>query len=137
MSKYDEIINIPHFEPKHPRMRLEVRAAEFAPFSALTGYSDEIKETARITSKEIIIDDNLKVILDRKLNFIQNNIGKNYDVIFTYFVKDNYKDGGKYIDKLGIVKKIDLNEKVVILSDKTKIPINNIIDIYISDINID
>ena len=137
MSKYDEIINIPHFEPRHPRMRLEVRVAEFAPFSALTGYSDEIKETARITSKEIIIDDNLKEILDRKLNFIQNNIGKNYDVIFTYFVKDNYKDGGKYIDKLGIVKKIDLNEKVVILSDKTKIPINNIIDIYISDINID
>lgn len=137
MSKYDDIISIPHFEPKHPRMRLEVRASEFAPFSALTGYSDKIKETARYTSQYIIIDDNLKEILDRKLSYIKKNLDKNYDVLFTYFVKDKFKEGGEYVNKLGKVKKIDLHEKLIILFDKTKIPINNVIDICINEINFD
>lgn len=137
MNKYNDIINIPHYEPKHPRMSIQTRVAEFAPFAALTGYSDEIKESARITDKRIEIDDNLKEIINTKLNFIQKNIDKNYDILFTYFTPDKRKEGGKYIDKLGQVKKIDLYEKIVVLTDKTKIPINEIIGIYSENIDID
>ena len=47
---YDDIINLEHYEPKyHKRMSRFQRAAQFAPFSALIGYSDNIKETARVT----------------------------------------------------------------------------------------
>ena len=42
---YDDIINLPHYEPKHhPRMSMWNRAAQFAPFAALTGYDAAIKE---------------------------------------------------------------------------------------------
>ena len=47
MDNYDDIINLPHYEPKHhPRMSMWNRAAQFAPFAALTGFDDAIKETA-------------------------------------------------------------------------------------------
>ena len=54
MGKYDDIINLPHYEPKnHKRMSMYARAAQFAPFAALTGYDDSVKETARLTNKRI------------------------------------------------------------------------------------
>jgi hypothetical protein len=47
-NDYDDIINLPHYEPKHhPRMSMWSRAAQFAPFAALTGYDDAIRDTAR------------------------------------------------------------------------------------------
>ena len=50
MSKYDEIINISHFDPvNHKRMSIMERAAQFSSFAALTGYSESVKETARLT----------------------------------------------------------------------------------------
>ena len=54
MKNYDDIINMPHHvSTKHPRLSMEKRAAQFAPFSALTGYEDEVKETARLTQNRI------------------------------------------------------------------------------------
>ena len=48
MGNYDDIINLPHYEPMHhPRMSMWNRAAQFAPFAALTGYADAIKDTAQ------------------------------------------------------------------------------------------
>ncbi len=47
-DKYNDIINLPHhISKKHERMSIEERSAQFAPFSALTGYDEIIKETAR------------------------------------------------------------------------------------------
>ena len=49
MKKYEEIINHPHYEPKnHPRMSKEMRAAQFAPYAALVGYSGAVRKTAKI-----------------------------------------------------------------------------------------
>ena len=67
-DNYEDIINLPHYEPKnHPRMSSYNRATQFAPFSALTGYEEQVKETARLTEKKIEIDDGLKEILGNKL----------------------------------------------------------------------
>ena len=129
-KNYDDIINLPHFESKkHKRMTLEARSAQFAPFSALTGYEDIVKETARLTDKKIEIDDEQKQILNNKLQFILKNIDLNPEITFTYFVKDNQKSGGKYIEKNGIIKKIDNINGLIILKDKSKIKINDIINI--------
>lgn len=130
IDNYEDIINLPHPEPKnHIRMSRGARSVQFAPFAALTGHSDVIKETARLTTKRIEIDDNLKSILNNKLQLIIDNIKDNPEIIFTYFIQDDKKSGGKYIDITGNVRKIDTIKGIVILLDKTKIPINEIIDI--------
>ena len=129
-KNYDDIINLPnHISLKHPRMSIEARSAQFAPFAALTGYNDAVKETERLTDKRIEIDDNLKQILNNKLNYILENIDKKTLIIITYFIPDNKKDGGKYIEKTGIIKKVDIINQYIYLYDKTKIPIKEIINI--------
>ena len=129
-KNYDDIINLPHYiSKKHPQMSIEARSAQFAPFSALTGYDEAIKETARLTDKRIEIDDGLKIILNNKLQYVLEKIKLKPEIIFTYFVYDDKKIGGKYVEKIGIVKKIDMVEQYVMLIDKTKIPILEIINI--------
>ena len=129
-KNYDDIINLPHYvSKKHPQMSIEARSAQFAPFSALTGYDEAIKETARLTDKRIEIDDGLKIILNNKLQYVLEKIKLKPEIIFTYFVYDDKKIGGKYVEKIGVVKKIDMVEQYVMLIDKTKIPILEIINI--------
>lgn len=129
-KNYDDIINLKHFEPiKHKRMGIDARSAQFAPFAALTGYNDAIKETARLTDKRIELTEDEKEKLNNQIMFIIENNYLNPLVVFTYFVKDNKKTGGKYIEKEGIIKKIDNINGYIILKDKTKIKIDDIINI--------
>lgn len=129
-SKYDDIINLPHHDSKkHPRMSKEARAAQFAPFAALTGYDDVIKETSRITSKRIEINEELKTILDTKLQIIHDRINEKPEITFTYFVPDTKKDGGEYVTITGNVLKIDEFNQNVILGDRSEIPITEIVEI--------
>ena len=127
---YSDIINLPyHTSLNHPRMSIEKRSAQFAPFAALTGYEELVKETARLTDKRIEIDEGLKQVLNDKLKNINENIKNKSMVTFTYFVPDSKKSGGKYVDYAGTVKKIDSYNGEIIMTDKTKISINEIIDI--------
>ncbi len=128
--QYDDIINLPHHVSKrHPQMSLYARSAQFAPFAALTGYDDAIKETSRETSEKIDIDDELKSILDSKLQIIMEHIKNKPEISFTYFIPDSKKDGGSYITVIGIVRKIDLYNQIIYLANNTEIPINDIINI--------
>ena len=130
VDKYEDIIDLPHYEPKnHTRMSMESRAAQFAPFAALTGYDEAVKETARITDKKIEIDDGLKTLLNNRLQILIDNIKSKPKASFTYFVKDKNKDGGKYITIIGSIKKVDKVKELVILENKTSISINDIINI--------
>ena len=130
--QYDDIINLPHHISKnHPQMSLYARSAQFAPFAALTGYEDAVKETARITTEQIEIDEELKLILDSRLQLIIEKIKTRPEVSFTYFVPDLKKEGGKYLTVTGIVKKIDTYNQIIYLANNTQIPINEIIDITI------
>ena len=127
---YDEIINLPHHvSKKHPPMSLYARSAQFAPFAALTGYEDAVRETARETTERIDIDDEIKSILDGKIQILTEQIKKKPEVSITYFLHDLRKDGGAYITVDGIIKKIDTYNQNIILADNTEIPINEIIDI--------
>jgi len=129
-DKYDDIINLPHHESKkHSRMSLEARSAQFAPFAALTGYDEAIKETARQTDKRIEINEELKKFLNEKLKLIKKEIHKKPKIIVTYFVPDSKKEGGKYITVKGNVIKIDEYKKKMILENNTEISISEIIDI--------
>lgn len=129
-NKYDDIINLPHhISKKHPRMSLYARSSQFAPFAALTGYEDAINETSRQTSKKIDIDEELKNILDSKLQIIIEQIKDKPEVTITYFIEDLKKEGGKYVTITGFVRKVDLYDQYIYFVDDKKIPINDIIDI--------
>ena len=128
--QYDDIINMEHHKSKkHPPMSLYARSSQFAPFAALTGYEDAVRETARQTGERIEIDDELKNILDGKIQILVEQIKKKPEAIFTYFIPDSTKNGGIYTNIIGIVKKIDTYSQKIILEDKTEIPICEIIDI--------
>ena len=129
-GKYDDIINMPHhISKKHPRMSLENRSAQFAPFAALTGYEDEVEETARIKDKKIEITDEIKSTINMRLQIIQEKINTKPKVTIKYFIPDNKKEGGSYKTVTSNVLKIDQYKKLVVLKDNTKIFISDIINI--------
>ena len=129
MDNYSDIINLSRPVSKRPRMSLEQRSAQFAPFAALTGYEGQVKETARLTNKKIEINEELKEILDLKIQLIQEKIKEQPDVTITYFIPDDKKQGGKYKTVTNSVKKIDTYKNEIILIDGTTIAIDEIIDI--------
>ena len=130
MNRYDDIINLKRPTSKiHKPMSLQARAAQFAPFQALTGYNEAIKEASRLTQKQIIIDDNQKELLNAKLKYLLSQIKNKPEVTLTSFVQDQNKPGGTYQTITNKINKIDLYNGQIILIDNTKIPIKNIINI--------
>ncbi len=129
-KNYDDIINLPNpTSKKHPRMSLYDRAAQFSPFAALTGHDAAIQETARLTDEKVELDEDTLNRLNEQLNIIRNYIGTNVIVSITYFVPDDRKSGGVYVTHSGAVKKIDEYERVIVMSDKKRIPMEQISEI--------
>ena len=129
MDDYSDIINLSRPVSKRPRMSLEQRSAQFAPFAALTGYEGQVKETARLTNKKIEINEELKEILNKKIQLIQEKIKEQPQIEITYFIPDSKKDGGKYETICNAIQKIDMYTNEFVMLDDTKIDIDNIIDI--------
>ena len=70
-EKYRDMIDLPYpGESKHTRMPVRDRAAQFAPFAALTGFGAVLKETERITEKRIVLDEYEKEKLNEKLRLL-------------------------------------------------------------------
>lgn len=128
-DNYQDIINLEHYELKHPRMSRYNRAAQFAPFAALTGYYEKVKEVARLTNKKIELDDALKELINCKLNQLNKVIKLKPEVEVTYFVPDIKKDGGEYLTKKGHIKRIDFVNRFLKFTDNKKIIIDEIISI--------
>ena len=127
-DNYDDIIHLPrHVSKRHPQMSLYNRAAQFAPFSALTGYGDAIAETARQTNSKIEIMEDNRQLMDRKLSILTTCLEEEPSITITYFQPDGRKDGGQYLTLTGIVKAIRTNERIIIMKDRTKIRIDTIV----------
>ena len=132
MGKYDDIINLPHPEPKkHPRMPMENRAAQFSPFAALTGHNEAIKETERLTDSKIELEQDAIEEINRKLMWIKDNIKSRPQVVVTYFVPDYKKTGGKYITSTVNIVKVDEINLSITTADGLTIALHNILDIVI------
>lgn len=130
--KYDEIINIKHFDPvNHKRMSIEERAAQFSSFAALTGYSESVKETARLTQGKKELSEDMKNEIDMKLQLIDEHMKKKPEVSVLYFIKDKKKSGGNYSEYNGVIRRIDKVNGKIIFTDKKIIDLNDIIDISI------
>lgn len=136
MGEYDDIINMPRFVSKrYPQMSMHDRAAQFSPFAALTGYDAAIKETARLTDKKINLDEDVLQKLDEILFVIRKKLdsGQKCRTVISYFEKDLKKDGGRYLDISGEVKRIDGYRNVIVLMDGNIIPIEDIMNIEIEE----
>ena len=132
MESYEDIINFPHFEPKyHPRMDAYSRAAQFAPFKALIGYEDDIKETSRLTDKKIEISEDKKKQMNENLFFLKENIKEKWIVTLTYFVPDSKKEGGIYQEYEGIIKAINETNHTLIFTSGNKIQFDDIYQIHL------
>lgn len=129
MNNYNDIINLDRPVSKHPHLSIDSRASQFAPFAALVGYDEQVKETARLTDKKIEIDDGLREIINNKLNYINEHIKENIEVSITYFVKDSKKNGGKYITKIGVVKRIDSVHETIKFIDNEVVYMKDVINI--------
>jgi hypothetical protein len=129
-SKYNDIINLPaHKSKKHPPMPFSNRAAQFAPFSALVGHKDVIKEAARSTGQKVELEEDAFAQLNDKLTMIQEGHWQHSEIVITYFVPDAKKHGGTYAEKMGIVKKINQMEGHIVMEDETCILLENICEI--------
>lgn len=130
MEKYSDIINLPHHvSATHKPMSLDNRAAQFAPFAALTGHNAAINETARLTSNKIELSADEQKVLSAKLNIVLEHVSEHPYLTFTIFIYDELKSGGKYIQISGEVKKYDEYERVIILTDGKPIKIEDITEI--------
>lgn len=130
---YSDIINLPHHVSRnHPRMTMMARAAQFAPFAALTGYDAVIDETARLTDKQVELEEYDNERLNRKLAELMEAADPQ-EITISYFKPDSRKSGGSYITLTGRVKKIDTYERVIYMDGGTKIPLGNIMDIVSDD----
>lgn len=128
MGKYDDIINMPHYRSKkRPAMSMENRAAQFAPFAALTGHGAAIEETARLTDVQIELDENSRQELGHRMAYLFSNLQQHPTVTFTHFVKDDKKAGGAYVMTTGTIKKTDESSNSLTLKDGHTIKLANII----------
>ena len=129
-GSYEDIINLPHHvSSKRPQMPMLDRAAQFSPFAALTGYDDAIHETGRLTDEKIDLSEEEKEALDRKQQILMERLGDHPALTVTYFVPDAKKSGGAYVTKSGSLKTIDKFERWILLTDGTKIPLDDVADI--------
>lgn len=126
-SNYDDIINLPHHvSRRHPQMSLYSRAAQFAPFAALSGYEEAIAETARCTVREAELIEDDRQLLDRKLSCLSSRLTEHPVVSITYFQPDMKKSGGKYMIATGIVREIDERGRMIRMDDGKLICIDTI-----------
>ena len=129
-DKYDSIVSLPHHvSMTRPQMPMSDRAAQFAPFAALTGYDAAIKETGRLTDEKIELDEEALTALDMKYQLLMDALTDAPAVTITYFQPDERKAGGKYVSAVGAVKKIDDFERRITMRDGTKIPMDDILSI--------
>ena len=127
---YDDIINLPHHVSRtRPQMPRADRAAQFATFAALGGYGAALVETARLTDRRIELEEDDRAAMDRKQQKLMERIGERPEVAVTWFVPDARKEGGQYITTVGRLKRIDEVQRVMVLVDRTEIPLDDVLDI--------
>lgn len=137
MNEYDDIINLPHHVSKsHPQMSMMNRAAQFAPFAALTGHSAAIEETARLTDEQRELADEDSDALNQKIAYLRETINEHPTITITYFEPDKKKAGGAYKSIEGQLQNIDDYNQAIVLKNGEVILLKSILDIQCTDLEL-
>lgn len=125
--RYDDIIALSRpLSLKHPPMPPLARAAQFAPFAALTGYDAAIRETARLTDTERELGDCARMELDAKLRILREHLHERPQLSATCFQPDERKAGGRYITITGRAKRLREPERELVLTDGTVLALDTL-----------
>ena len=129
-NNYDDIKHLsrPQYD-EFPPMSIHDRAAQFSPFAALVGYDDAVAETARLTDSKIELTEDQAAELNDKMNMLLDRISEQPEIRVTYFIPDEKKSGGRYVDKQGVVRIFDEYSQELVFMDKVRINIRDIIEI--------
>ena len=125
----------PRTELRAP-MPMKNRAAQFAPFAALTGYDDAVRETERLTDRRPDISEDRAEILDRRLRWLREHINAEPEITVTWFIPDLRKEGGACRTRAGRAKRLDEHNRTLLLEDSESIPISDICDLQISQADV-
>ncbi|MBQ3390459.1 MAG: hypothetical protein IJG57_05265 [Firmicutes bacterium] len=129
-NSYKDIIGLPHHvSPTRKRMPLKDRAAQFAPFAALTGYGDAIQETARETTGWQDLYEDEKEYMEETLRRLASLEDRRPEAEAVYFVRDPLKDGGSFQTVSGRVRKIDTVERKLVFEDGTGVPLADLVEL--------
>lgn len=129
MNKYENIINLPHHQSStRKHMSNYDRAAQFAPFAALTGHDEAIKETARLTDDYFEMGEDKLSELTAKIQLLKDKLDEQPEITVTYFIPDEKKSGGSYAEKTGIVRLVEEYERKLVFYDGDRIDIDKVID---------
>lgn len=127
-SQYSDIILLPHpVSGRRQRMSRRNRAAQFAPFAALTGYEDAVSETARLTEQRAVLTEDACAALDERLQCLQEQLAQRPTVYVTRFVPDCRKEGGAYVTFVGQVRCLDFCDGLMVFADGTRLPLAEIV----------
>ena len=131
-KKYAHILNMSHpVSVSRPRMSLSRRAAQFAPFAALTGYDQMIRETARQTEAALCLDEGEIVEIDRCLRQLQGKIREQPRVFVRFFRPDGRKEGGGYENCRDRLVKIDETLQEMTLKSGENIQFQHIVQLIL------
>lgn len=130
LRRYDDIINLPHHvSPRRPRMAPLQRAAQFAPFAALTGYEDAVAEKARLTERRPELTEEDCIRLNAQLTGLLSRLPERPEVMLTCFLPDEKKPGGAFVSVTGQVRRIDTTARHIIFTDGRCIPLSQVYDV--------
>ena len=147
-ENYDDIINLDRpLSGRYPKMSLHDRAAQFAPFAALTGYEEAISEEGRLTKMRRTVSDEDMRSINSELNkllamikeykygvkcFKSESANKERPVVaLEYFVPDEKKSGGSYVKDKFLIREVDLNNRMIITVGDKCISIDDIVSIAV------
>ncbi|MBQ6655377.1 MAG: hypothetical protein IJM79_07635 [Erysipelotrichaceae bacterium] len=126
-KNYDDIIDLPHHvSDHHPQMSRQDRAAQFSPFAALTGYEQAVEETARRVDEKLEVGEERAQRINEGLNYLKNTVHSLPAAEITYFLKDERKQGGKYLKKVLRIAKVDEYRRMIVDTQGLKISFDDI-----------
>lgn len=129
-GKYNDIIELPHPKSKrHRAMAAGDRAAQFSPFAALTGHGAAIEETRRRTEERTELSEDSLWELNRRIGILKARADQRPRISIVFYVRDLRKNGGIYKEKKGEFRKVDEYERLLIFTDGTKVPLDDIVEI--------
>ncbi len=121
---YSDIIDHPHHQSTtRPHMSISNRAAQFAPFAALVGYDAAVEEAERLTDQQVTLDEDAVTMLDEILSELVSREAEHQEITVFYFIKDEKKAGGTYVEKTGRFKKADQYKRSIVIMDGVEIPV--------------
>ena len=130
IDNYDDIKHLtrPQYDDLHP-MSMHDRAAQFSPFASLVGYDDAVAETARLTDSRAELTEDEMTELNTNLNRLLDSLDERPQISVTYFVPDEKKSGGKYVEKVGVVRIYDEYSQELVFTDGVRIAVADMANI--------